>query len=480
MQELNDQNEDDNLSVVSDSEGEPSPIDAVIKVSISDDKMEAYLRIEPPMNGGMATTFKDFENALEIRKITYGVNTAKLKVLAADPIYNMDHVIAKGLMPVNGVDGTYEFKFSLEKDYRPKIKPDGTVDYRDLGIVENVKKGQVLCVITNPTDGTEGTTLNGRPIKQIKGRSVPSLAGKNTELSEDGTIIFSKIDGQVEYDGRKINVNETLFIKGDVDNSTGNIKFIGNVIIEGTVLDNFVVETGGNIEIGGTVGLVTLKAGGNILLRRGIIGGEINCQGNLTSKFIEHCNVFVKGNITADFIMSSNIKCGINLILTGSKGKIAGGSCTAGQNITACIIGAISGLETDLRIGTDPSIITRQQELAKQLPGLEKQIISLKNLISLLKEYEAANRLLPDKKIMLDNAKSSLVKCIGLYANIKQELLEISELLKSTGNGKITCTRTIFPGTKITIGSAKIIVTDSMDNTSLFYSDGRICQRRLS
>lgn len=480
MQELlNDANECEKLSVIPVSEGEPSPIDAVIHVSISENRMEAYLRVEPPMNGGATPTFKDFEDALAIRKITYGVNTAKLQVLATNPIYNTDHLIAIGVSPVNGVNGTYAFQFSLERDYRPTERPDGTVDYRDLGIVKNVEKGQLLCVITHPTDGSEGTALNGLRLKQVKGKAVPPLSGKNTELSEDGTAIYSKIDGQVEYDGRKINVNETLFLKGDVDNSTGNIKFIGNVIIEGTVLDNFVVEAVGNIEIGGTVGSVTLKADGNILLRSGIIGGEISCQGDLTSKFIEHCNVFAKGNITADFIMTSNIKCGNNLELTGSKGKIVGGSCMAGQNITARTIGSITGLETDLKIGMDPSIFARQQELVKQLPSLEKQIISLKSLISLLKEYESANRLVPDKKIMLDNAKSSYVKCTDLFASSKQELSEINENIQSVCHGKIICTGTIFHGTKITIGSGKIIVTDEMESTSLFYSEGCICQNRL-
>jgi len=476
---LNDPNKCENISLNTMGEAELHPIDAVINVSISDNRMQAYLRVEPPMNGGSVPTLQDYEDALTLHEITYGIKTDKLKELAENPIYNTDHLIAAGDMPVNGVNGTYEILFRLEKDCRPKEKPDGTVDYRDIGIVENVKQGQVLCKITHPTDGSEGTALNGVRLKQVKGKAVPSLAGKNTELNEDGTAICSKIDGQVEYDGRKINVSETLFLQGDVNNSTGNIKFVGNVIIEGTVLDNFVVEAGGNIEIGGTVGSVTLKADGNIILHSGIIGGDICCQGDLTSKFIEHCNVLAKGNITADFIMTSNIKCSNSLILTGSKGKIVGGSCMAGQDITACIIGSITGLETDLKIGIDPSIFARQQELLKQLPGLEKQIISLKNLIALLKEHESANRLVPDKKIMLDNAKMSIGKCIELFSSSKQELSEISEKLKSIGNGKIACTGTIFPGTRITIGNAKIMVTDSMQSTSLFYSEGSICQNRL-
>jgi hypothetical protein len=475
MQETNDPNDSEHLPVIPMSEVELSPIDALIQLSISKNQMEAYLRIIPPMNGGSAPTFKDFEYVLTNRNITYGVKTAKMRVLAAHPIYNTDHLIATGLMPVNGINGTYVFHFSLENDYRPKERPDGTVDYRDLGIVENVKKGQLLCTITHPTDGSEGTALNGLRLKQVKGKAFPSLSGKNTELSEDGTAIYSIIDGQVKYDGRKINVSETLFLSGDVNKSTGNIKFVGNVIIDGTVLDNFVVEAGGNIEIGGTVGSATLKADGNILLRSGIIGSEMSCKGDLTSKFIENCNVFSKGNIKADYIMNSNIKCN-SLTLVGSKGKFLGGSCMAGKNITAHIIGSITGIETNLKIGIDPSIFARQQELVKQLPGLEKQLNSLKTLISLLKEYESAKRLAPDKEIILENAKSSYDERMNLYLNSKEELSEINETIKSGRHGILICTGTIFPGTKITIGSARMLVTNAYESTSLFYSEGCICQ----
>ena len=473
---LNDPNECEKKPVNPHSESEPSPVDAVIHISFSDNRMEAYLRVEPPMNGGAAPTLQGFENALAMRKIIYGVKTEKLKALAENPVYNEEHLVATGVMPVNGVDGTYVFLFSLEKDYRPKERSDGSVDYRDLGIVENVKKGQALCTITHPTEGSEGIALTGLRLRQVKGKAVPPLSGRNTELSEDGTAIYSTIDGQVEFDGRKINVSETLFFKGDIDKSTGNIKFIGNVVIEGTVLDNFVVEAGGNIEIGGTVGSATLKADGNILLRSGIIGGEISCQGDLTSNFIEHCSVFARGNITADYIMTSNIKCGKSLKLIGSKGKFVGGSCIASQNITARIIGSSTCLETDLKIGMDPSVFARQQELIKLLPGLEKQITSLKNLIALLKEHEAAHRLVPDKKLILDNAQSSFGKCVVLFTRSNQELSEIQEKMDSASHGKIICTETIFPGTIVTIGAARLKVTDAMQSTSLYYSEGRICQ----
>jgi uncharacterized protein (DUF342 family) len=453
-----------------------SPIDAVINVSISNNKNEAYLCIDPPMNGGVPPTPKVLEDALVSRKIIYGVNTEKLKEIAENPIYNKIIIIAQGIMPENGVNGTYAFQFKLEKNYKPKERQDGTVDYRNLDIVENVRKGQSLCIITNPTDGTEGISVTGEKLLPVKGKAVPSFVGKNTEFSEDGTVIYSKIDGQVEYDGRKINVSETLFVQGNVDNATGNFKVVGNVVIKGTVFPKFVVEASGNIEIYDTVESAILKADKNIILRSGIIGSELSCKGDLTSKFIENSNVFVNGDIVAEFIINSNVKCGKSLQLIGSKGKILGGSCVAGQDIVARTIGSNAGVGTDLTISTNPNVIDRQQELVKQLPSLEKQISSLKSLISLLQQFEAANRLTPEKKMTLDKALSSYETCIALFESGNQELLEINASLQTKGNGKVICSGTIFPGTIIKIRSAKIYVTNVLSSTSLYYNEGYICQ----
>jgi uncharacterized protein (DUF342 family) len=118
-------NETENLSASTTKEPPPAS-DAVIHVSLSNNKIEAFIFMDPPINGGIPPTLKLLEAALEKSTITYGVNRAKLKELAENPIYNQNIMIAQGSMPENGVNGTYQFKIRLEKDCKPKEKQDGT------------------------------------------------------------------------------------------------------------------------------------------------------------------------------------------------------------------------------------------------------------------------------------------------------------------------------------------------------------------
>lgn len=467
MENINNLNQDNELK--------SEPVDAVTKVSLSSNKLEAIIYIEPPKHGGLEANYQSIKSALDNSNVTHGINDKLLEIIGNTPQYKKHILIAQGTSPVNGKDGSYKLLFNTSKDLKPIVKKDGTVDFQNLGIVENVEKGQVLCEIVHPIEGTDGMTVTGQIISFLPGKPVPSLLGKNTSYNDDKTAIHATVNGQVDFTKGKIDVNETLYISKNVDNSTGNIKAIGNIIINGTVLPGFNVEAAGNIEIRESVGSVTLKAGGNIILRRGAITSKITCDGDLTSNFIENCNVFVKGDIETSYIMNSKIRCGNNIKTIGSISKIVGGSYIAGGNIESRIIGSTAGANTYIEIGTDPECIDRQQTLLKELPELEKKLESLKSLVSLLQQYEAANRLTLDKKLMLKEATFSYKKISNTISSGKQELAEITERIRAKGYGRIISRDTIYPGTIIKIGARQIKVEEALLNKSLYYTDEGIC-----
>ena len=220
---------------------------AKVEVYLTSDLMKAYINISKPEEGGKTLSYNDLEEALHNKKVKFGINKAELLKLSKNPVYDKDILIAEGISQVDGKDGTYEFKFRYKDLGIPKIKEDDTVDYFDLGIVQNVRKGDVLCIITKPDEGSEGQTVTGNIIKQKIGKPVPVLLGKNVEYGDENEeIIVSSIDGRVFLQGGKVNVEDEFYIKGNVDRSTGNIDFIGSITVGGIVEEGFSVKAGRN------------------------------------------------------------------------------------------------------------------------------------------------------------------------------------------------------------------------------------------
>ncbi len=453
----------------------PPAVDALVHVSISSDQLEAYIEIEPPRNGGSGPTMDMMTAALGKSGVIYNIDTAELIAIEQLPAYNDSICIAKGTPPKDGIDGTICFKFETDThDLKPRENADGSVDYHDLGIVQNVAKDQVLAIITPPIEGTPGISVKGKELNQKKGKPVPSYAGKNTELNEDGTAILSKIDGQAAFDGHKIYVYETYYVRGNVDNSTGDIHVQSSLDVSGVVLPGFKIEAGKNISVRGTVENAEVRAGGNIEFMSGITGSELYCEGDLTCRFIENCNVFVMGEVTAEYILNSNIKCGKSVKTVGRRSKIIGGNCLAGQNIVTSTIGSIANVKTRLELGTDHTVIKRQQELQAMVPELEKSIEKMKPLLSLLQQLEKNNRLTSEKAEILQKVQYSFDAKAEILENTYKELEIIDEKLINRGYGKIICAGTIYPGTTVEIGPTTLQITETLTNTSLHYSEGDI------
>lgn len=450
------------------------PTDSAIHITVSANKLEASLFITPPSNGGREANLETINILLASKNIVYGIDNKLLQDICSNPVYNKTYVVARGIKPINGINGTYKILFQTEKDTKPKEREDGTVDFYDLETVENVKKGQILCSLTSATEGKDGIGVDGGVLACIKGKPTPSLLGKNCKLSQDEAKILSTIDGQVEFSNGKINVNQTLYIKDNVDTSTGNIKAVGNVIINGSVLPGFLVEATGNIQCNSVVSSATLISGGNITLKCGVTGGKIICEGDLTSRFIENTNAFIKGNIKADYIMHSTIKCGKNIHTTSSISRIVGGSYLVGENVVTRTIGSVAGTKTHLELGTDPDLILRQNKLVEEIPALENKLQSLNSLISLLQQFESANRLTDDKKSILENALFSHREITYKLENNRKDLEEIYETIRLKGYGKILCEDTIHPGTSVKIGPVQIRIREALYKKSLYYLEDGI------
>jgi uncharacterized protein (DUF342 family) len=455
----------------------PKPVAAAVKISVSADAMQGRLFIEPPKYHGAEVTPTMIDEAIQKAKITFGIDMQLLQQIKAAPQYSRDYLIARGLPPVNGTDGSIKYCFTTKIDARPKVREDGTVDYRDLGIVVNVKRDQVLAEITLPTKGVEGMTITGRKIAPVPGKAIPSPVGRNTVLSPDGTKLLAALDGHVSLNGNRVNVVDTFIVPGDVNTSTGNINSVCNVSIVGSVLEGFSIEAAGNVDISHNVEGGYVKAGGNISIHGGVVGmgrSRIECNGNLNSNFFENCTVTAGGCVKTESIMNCNIKCTGNLELFGLRAKMMGGQFVVGGDVIANEIGSVSNLQTELILGATPAVMTRYSALAAEKKQLAEQIEKLKQIINLLDKYQQAGKLPMSKMRLLKNSQVSLDASIAKLDSATKEYDSLSGQIENSGKGKIVCKGTLYRGVKLTIGFASMVAENDIVASTFSLVDDKI------
>ncbi|MDR2356691.1 MAG: FapA family protein [Oscillospiraceae bacterium] len=463
---------------MSGNAGREQPVDAKIKVTVARDKLSADIEIQPPQDGGLPPTEEMIRAALGAVKVSFGIDEQQLEKLYTFPAYESAYTIARGIPPENGTDGTIEFHFDVSDGAGvPKEREDGTVDYRDLGLFSNVDAGTVLATITPPTPGKAGMSVLGAEIPAKQGRAVPSPVGKNVYLDESGTSLISKIAGQPSLDSGKVSVSETLLVKGDVGNATGNIDFIGNVKITENVLAGFSVKAGGNIEIGGVVESANLDAGGNISIKGGMRGtgrSEVRCNGSLTAKFLEGCKVVVYGNIRASSLVSCDVVCAHKMDVTSAPGVIMGGKYVVGSDVTAKNIGSVGGAVTELEVGVPAIFIQRGEEVQRELLKINAEAAKLDRLLSLLNEHKAAGRLTGDKLNTYEAALRTREELEFSAEAYRNEYKKIMDEVTVANTGHIRCSGTLYENVRIAIGSLRFVVDDRRQHCNIYSHDNQI------
>lgn len=448
-----------------------------IDVNVAEDKMSVSIAFNAPINDGTLLTKTDILRLLNSYGVRYGIDEDYIGQLVADKNYGEWYKVAIGDEPLKGVDGYIEYFFTTDKkSLKPKELDDGSVDYRNLNLFETAVEGQTLAIAHPAVPGKDGMTVFAKSIPAERPKKAPVLPkGKNTKILEDGVTLISEISGRILYMDGRVSVFPILEIMGDVDNSTGNVEFLGTIVVKGSVLSGFSVNAGADVEIEGSVEGATIKAKGNILIMKGVQGGGkavIEAGGDVNVKFVESSTITAGGNITANSIMHSNLSCGNVLTLIGKRGLFVGGRAVVGNKIEAKVIGSNMATVTELEVGVNPVQLEEYKQAVADIEKYSEQFRQTEQAINILQKADIT-KLSDDKKKMLIDAIRSKLVLKSKITEAQQKVESILPQLKQK-NGRISASSVIYSGVKVTIDDAVLYVRDDLQHCSLINNKGKV------
>lgn len=458
--------------IVKDAEGEYIRVgtfeqnpanDAIVTVDIGDQEMKAHLYVTPPGPGGCDLSAETIFSFLRNNRVVYGVKEDFVRDFADKPTYKEMVLVAEGSRPINGRDAYVQYNFDIDQS-KVKLKEgaNGRVDFKELNIIQNVVEGQPLARKVPAERGTPGKTVTGKVIPAKNGKDIPNPLGKNVHLGEDQLTIFADMNGQVVVAGGKINVEPVYTVQGDVNLRTGNIIFLGTVIITGNVEDGFSVKAAGNIEVHGTVERAELDAEGDIIVHQGITGknaGFVRAGRSIWARFIENAKIEAGHMVVvSDGIINSQVDANKRIICQGKRAHIVGGHLRASEEINAKILGSpVSGTETICEVGFDPKSKERLDLLLQKKEANGKQMEDIQlNLHTLINIKKQRKSLPEDKEAFLQELVERRQIVMAEAAKLNEEIQEIQNLLNTLKTrGRVSASAKVYPGVRIVIRDIK-------------------------
>lgn len=458
--------------------------DSRCNVEIAEDEMKAYLTVVPPRKNGRSMDYDDIASILTEKGISYGIQEEQIRKILEEDVFNQPMEIALGDMPVHGEDSKIEYKFRVDKSQIQLSEDEhtGRIDYRELDLIENVVQGQILAVKIPASEGHPGKTVTNKRIEARTGKDKPIPMGKGVKLSDDGLQIISEINGQVVLTKDKISVEPIYEIRGDVSMETGNIVFLGTVIVRGNVNDGFSVKAAGNIDIRGAVGRASLEAEGDVVIKQGLAGKDeavVVAGGDVVAKFIERAKLISAGNdvIISEGLMHSNVSAGKRIICNGRRAMIVGGKIRAGEEVNVKTLGSPAYTETLIEVGIDPKsreqLLQLEEDKRVSKDNLSKLTININTLLAQKKSVRT--QFSQEKEEMLQTMQQQKNDVVVHLNEVEEQINEIKSYLNVLEEkGKVCVQQNVYPKVKIVVKTASLEVKDPFKYVTFVQEAGNI------
>jgi len=444
----------------------PAPRDGEVLLVISPDGMMVTARTVPPEPGGKPVSVEQVLQALAAKGVVFGIDQEAVRDLVqrAERGGRAEAVVALGKRPVDGQDGAIIRHPALQgPSGSPRLMEDGRANFFDLNMVRNVAKDTVLARRQPPTQGEPGCNVFGRPVPARPGRDVRLVAGSGTRLSPDRQAVIAQVDGHAAINSRgEVTVSPIYRVSGDVGYGTGNIDFVGTVVIYGDVTQGFTVKAGQNVEVHGGIMGGCVEAAGDVLVRYGIVGGgrsQVKAGGTVRCRFIEAAEVEAGGDVVvADGILNARVS-GDRVLVTGGRGSIVGGRVRALREISARTLGSASGTVTELQVGAPPAVRAELEEIRARLAQVEERF-----------DEAARNEKYLEQAVRgaFDRSRDLLARSKRLTAAQREQLAARAAALEAqmapVPGACVKAFDVAYPGVRIAIGPHRYSVVDMSTN----------------
>jgi uncharacterized protein (DUF342 family) len=464
-------------------------VDGSFELEITEDSQQVLLTLHP-RRGGRAVELTAVRAVLAEHKVVYGVDEDAL-LQAVERGVAEAVPIASGIPPKPGAPTRFESLLPRERAAAAQADDNALVDYRALGNLVLVRAGMPLMRRIAATAGTDGIDVFGNPAPPPEPDDIPyddDLTGVVRD-PDDTEILVAAIDGAPSVMPAGVSVNPVVEVDA-VNLSSGNIDFDGTLQVRGDITTGMSVKVSGDVLVSGTVEAAQIDAGGNIVVKGGIMGAaegsstadaatrlaQVTARGSVQAMFIGNASISAGKDVVVEReIRQSDVAAGdsVTVGLKGSaQGNINGGQVRALRSVKAVTLGTMAGVRTVIQVGVNPHAQAQREVLQRTRKRLTEEKGKLEQLLIFLRQHpeKAANGI-------GERALQTHAKLLKDLADVDARERRLAAETAVSEEATIHAARKIHGGVELVIVNRREEVTESLPGGTARLSDGKLIIR---
>lgn len=399
-------------------------------------------------------TEEDLLKYFKSHNIVFGIDQQAInRLLKRVTHQDFPMTIAKGIAPVDGKDGYLEY--NVKTDERIKVAPDEKVNFRDLIRIPTVQEHEKIATAIPPVEGKDGKDVFGKRLPHRKGKAIRTRAGKNVEFREADQSFYATSEGQISISDYKIEVHPVYEVHESLSMKTGNIDFVGTVIIRGDVPTGYEVKAGGDVKVFGLVEAAQIKAEGSVFISEGLAGlqkGTVDAKGDVHIGYVNQGNIHTEGSIYVEQSIVHSI-CKAEDEVICRLGNIIGGSITAGRLIEAKDVGNRLSTRTKINFPLGTDYFEEKEKLIKEKEKITERVSQLREIGEKLTDKNLLKN--PQFKEMFKKQRQSLIKARQQLEDVNHQINVLENKIQSIDQPKLIVRQTLYPQVIVSFGKYK-------------------------
>lgn len=404
-----------------------------LKVSVSKNRMEAFLEIDAERGAGTPVTLDMARALLEKEGITGNIDTQYI----SDSIQQVRTTrIPQTIRIVEGLEPVKAGGARIQWFRKPDTAKKGC----------QVNADERILSITRFPSGANGINVFGEEIAASTALDVaipehdPSIREETVSGNQEERQFFAAVSGELHLDNNKLYISDTREITGDVGPETGNIDFPGNLVLYGNVNKGFAAKAHGTLTLSGDASASLVSAEISVMMSGGIRGagkGTVWAKQAISIGFAENARLLAGHDITIDkYCFQTIVKTNSRLIINGSPGVLLGGSVRASKGVEVVELGSPKTIRTTISFGQNYLV-------SDQIEVCEKEAAQIKEMVN---RINSQMQKIPPTDPRIHDLRKKKLELLKRNDKLTVRIFTLNEQFETHILSHIRVEKTVHPG----------------------------------
>ncbi len=373
-------------------------LDAKVTINVTSDKMLASISLEGEEGAGKPLTPAFARESIDQMGIKGEIDEAAIAAGIKEALSSGAErklTLIKGKHPVKAGGPKIEWKVTLSEE-APSV---------------HILKDETILSWSTAKADEDGVNVFGEVLKAGKAEKIRVPAHDDTIRAEpedpdaaERRLVATR-SGELSLADGTLSIKGSKKFEGDVDESSGDLNFPGDLELLGNVAKGRVVRAEGSLSMKGVADAALVAAGGQLFIDGGIKGGGTGTAWSKQSidlTFAENARVLAGQDIAiANYCFQCLVKTNGKLIMKGNPGVLLGGSVQASRGIEVFELGSSKTIRTSISFGQNYLVRDQIAVCEKEALGIKETLGKIDGEMAKLQGTDPRIQALRQKKLEL-------------------------------------------------------------------------------